>query len=49
LFGKSTSVDIKSFREATGASRRLAIAVLEMFDSKGLTRRLGQSRVLKSL
>ncbi|MFC1597877.1 SelB C-terminal domain-containing protein, partial [Planctomycetota bacterium] len=48
LFSKDTSIDVKSFREATGASRRLAVAILETFDSKGLTRRVGQSRVLKS-
>ncbi|MHC4202898.1 MAG: SelB domain-containing protein [Planctomycetota bacterium] len=34
------------FRKATGTSRNLAVAILEQFDSEGLTRRSGKGRIL---
>jgi selenocysteine-specific elongation factor len=38
-------VDLNAFREATGASRNVAVALLEGFDSEGLTRRTAEGRV----
>lgn len=46
LFGRTPEVEVGMFREATGLSRNPAIAILEAFDSEGLTRRVGDARVL---
>jgi selenocysteine-specific elongation factor len=46
LFRNSETVGLPAFRAATGLSRNLAVAVLEAFDSQGLTRRAGDGRVL---
>jgi len=46
LFDRDPDVDVATFRHATGLSRNPAIAVLEFFDSEGLTRREGDRRVL---
>ncbi|MFW5858376.1 MAG: SelB C-terminal domain-containing protein, partial [Planctomycetota bacterium] len=40
------TVELKAFRDATGASRNLAVAVLERFDGEGLTRRVGDGRAV---
>ena len=39
-------IDIADFRDRTGIGRNLAIEVLEFFDSIGLTRRDGNTRIL---
>jgi selenocysteine-specific elongation factor len=46
LFGQSRVVELPAFRKVTGLSRNLAVAVLEAFDSEGLTRRVETGRVL---
>ena len=46
LFKSHEVVDIESFRNATGVSRKIAQAVLETFDSEGVTRRVDNGRVL---
>ncbi len=45
LLASQPVVGIKDFRQATGASRNLAVALLERFDSEGLTRRVEGGRV----
>jgi selenocysteine-specific elongation factor len=39
---------VSAFRGALGTSRRFALPILEHFDAKGLTRRQGDVRVLRS-
>jgi selenocysteine-specific elongation factor len=39
---------VSSFREALGTSRKYALPILEYFDSRGITRRQGDVRVLRS-
>jgi selenocysteine-specific elongation factor len=39
---------VSSFREALGTSRKYALPILEYFDAKGLTRRQGDVRLLRS-
>lgn len=46
LFLGSTGVALGAFREAAGLPRNTAVAILESFDSEGLTRREGDARVL---
>ena len=46
LLDKNPNVELSAFREATGAARNQAVAVLEQFDSEVLTRRVGNARVL---
>jgi selenocysteine-specific elongation factor len=46
LFDKDPSVELSAFREATGVARNQAVVILEQFDSEGLTRRVGNARVL---
>ncbi|MBI5186403.1 MAG: selenocysteine-specific translation elongation factor [Nitrospinae bacterium] len=46
LFSRTPEVEVGMFREAAGLSRNPAIAILEAFDSEGLTRRVGDTRVL---
>jgi len=38
--------DARGFRDASGIGRNLAIDVLEFFDRKGFTRRVGDLRVV---
>jgi selenocysteine-specific elongation factor len=45
LFKKQTEVDVATFRAATDASRRVAVAILELFDDQQLTRRTESGRV----
>jgi selenocysteine-specific elongation factor len=46
LFEIRTEVGLAEFREATGASRNLAWSLLDAFDGEGLTRKVGDVRVL---
>jgi selenocysteine-specific elongation factor len=46
LFEGAEVVGLPAFRKETGLSRNLAVAVLEQFDSEGLTRRVAGGRVL---
>ena len=46
LFSKKEVVELKEFREAIGASRNIAVGLLEHFDVKGLTKRSGSGRIL---
>ncbi|MHC5056354.1 MAG: selenocysteine-specific translation elongation factor [Planctomycetota bacterium] len=46
LFEEKEIVGIGDFRELVGASRNLAVAILEQFDAEGLTRRDGKGRAL---
>jgi ATP phosphoribosyltransferase regulatory subunit HisZ len=48
LFAHLALVDIATFRQATGTSRRVAVELLEAFDGAGLTRRTEAGRVLVS-
>jgi selenocysteine-specific elongation factor len=41
-------ITVSGFREGLGTSRKYALPILEYFDSKGLTRRQGDVRVLRS-
>lgn len=46
LFETNEVLDLKEFRTATGLSRNVAVEILEHFDARGLTKRLGGGRVL---
>jgi len=46
LFAAKDIVEIGDFRRVTGASRNLAVALLDQFDADGLTRRVPEGRVL---
>ena len=46
LFGKGPRVKLNDFRMATGLARNAAVAILERFDSEGMTRRDGDARIL---
>jgi selenocysteine-specific elongation factor len=46
LFEKQDEVGLAEFREISGLSRNLAWSVLEAFDGEGLTRKVGEVRVL---
>jgi len=48
LFVGHSAVDIATFRNATGTSRRVAVEILEAFDQQALTRRTDGGRVLAS-
>ena len=48
LFAEHSVVDIATFRNATGTSRRVAVEILEAFDQQALTRRTDEGRVLAS-
>jgi selenocysteine-specific elongation factor len=48
LFAEHSVVDIATFRNATGTSRRVAVEILEAFDQQVLTRRTDDGRVLAS-
>ena len=40
-------VTLAAARDATGTSRKFILPILEYFDSKGLTRRVGDARIIK--
>lgn len=44
--GKNGKITVSEFRDATGSTRKYALPILEYFDSKKVTRRLGDERVL---
>ncbi|MHC4883578.1 MAG: selenocysteine-specific translation elongation factor [Planctomycetota bacterium] len=46
LFTAQIEVELGDFRTATGASRNVAVALLEFFDREGLTRRVDSGRIL---
>ncbi len=46
LFDASDEVGLAEFREATGLGRNLAWTLLEAFDVEGLTKKMGDVRVL---
>ena len=46
LFADQSLVDIATFRQVTGTSRRVAVEILEAFDSSGLTHRTDAGRIL---
>jgi selenocysteine-specific elongation factor len=46
LFAASASVELGAFRDAISANRKMAVAMLDAFDGEGLTRRIGDGRVL---
>ncbi len=43
----TTAAALAGFRDAIGSSRRTAQLLLERFDADGLTRRVGEQRVLR--
>jgi selenocysteine-specific elongation factor len=46
LFQHADIVEMNAFRNAIGANRKLAVAMLDAFDAEGLTRRVPAGRVL---
>jgi selenocysteine-specific elongation factor len=47
--GGPPGLTVSVFREALGTSRKYALPILEYFDSKGLTRRSGDVRILRGM
>ena len=45
---KNGKITVSQFRDLTGSSRKYAVPILEYFDSKKITRRVGDERVLAS-
>jgi selenocysteine-specific elongation factor len=45
--GRPPGLTVSAFREALGTSRRYAVPLLEHFDATGVTRRVGDARVLR--
>ena len=48
IFQRDGELTTPAFKEATNLSRKYLIPVLEHFDAKGLTMRVGEKRVLRS-
>ncbi len=46
LLERVNCVDLNRFRDAIGSNRKMAVAMLDAFDAEGLTRRIGEGRVL---
>jgi selenocysteine-specific elongation factor len=46
--GRAPGFTVSDFRQALGTSRKYALPLLEYFDAKGLTRRQGDVRILRS-
>ena len=46
LFQQADIVEMNAFRDAIGANRKMAVAMLDAFDAEGLTRRVPAGRVL---
>ncbi len=46
LFGQMDTLELATFRDALGTNRKMALAMLAAFDAEGLTRRVGNARVL---
>jgi selenocysteine-specific elongation factor len=47
LAANGQSVEVGKFRDALDTSRKVAVALLDMFDQTGLSRRVGEGRVLQ--
>jgi selenocysteine-specific elongation factor len=45
--GRPPGMTVSAFRQALGTSRKYALPILDHFDSKGLTRRSGDLRILR--
>lgn len=43
---KGTKIDVAAFKDLFGISRKVAIPLLEFFDREGVTRRLGDERIV---
>ena len=46
LLALKEEITVGSLRDATGTSRKYVLSLLEFFDSQGITRRVGDKRVL---
>ena len=46
--GKNSKITVSEFRDITGSTRKYSLPILEYFDSKKITRRQGDERVLGS-
>ena len=46
LLALNGEITVGSLRDATGTSRKYVLSLLEFFDSQGITRRVGDKRVL---
>jgi len=46
-FAENETIEVGQFRNLVGTTRKFAVPLLEYWDSKGLTRRMGNHRVLK--
>lgn len=46
IIAKKGIIEVPDFKEATGASRNMSVAILEKFDALGFTKRLPKGRVL---
>jgi selenocysteine-specific elongation factor len=46
MFQSMAVVELGAFRDAIGGTRKLAVAMLDAFDAEGLTKRVGNGRVL---
>ena len=46
--GAPPGLTVSAFREAVGTSRKYALPLLEYFDARGVTRRQGDVRILRS-
>jgi selenocysteine-specific elongation factor len=47
LFSKTDTLELATYRDALGTNRKMALALLDAFDAEGLTRRVGNARVLR--
>ena len=47
LFTQTDTLELAAFRDALGTNRKMALALLDAFDAEGLTRRVGNARVLR--
>ena len=46
LFNSNEKIDVKMLRDALDTNRKTAVALLEYFDSKKVTKRVGDERIL---
>ena len=46
LFNRNEKIDVKMLRDALDTNRKTAVALLEYFDSKKVTKRVGDERIL---
>jgi selenocysteine-specific elongation factor len=47
LFAQNPQLELAAFRDALNTNRKMALALLDAFDAEGLTRRVGNARVLR--